>query len=116
MVTAGSLMSVTVPSVIDVHDGMGAPIGVEAFVIVEASEPDIVAPNPDMVRPEIDIRAAHEADKFDAVPNIVIRDEDYAGIRHNNRRRCWSDYDRRRRDDNRLECDTSVRRNDTAGN
>ena len=98
-IAPGRLVSVTIPSVIDVHDGVGPPIGMKAFVIVEAPEADVVAPNPDMVRSKVDIRAAHETDKFDAVPDITIRDEDYGGIgRYDNRRRLCLSGTRQRLD------------------
>lgn len=116
-IASGRLMSVNVPSKIHVDGGVSSPIGMDSLVIVETPKADIVAPNPHVARSKIDIRAANKADKLHTVPNIRIRDEDYSGVgRYNNRARRWSDYHRRRRDDDRLEGDASVRRNDTAGN
>jgi len=79
----------------------------EAFVVVEAPEPDRIARYPDIAGSQVDITAAHETDKFDAVPDVSIRDEDYDRIGcYNNRRRSnddgrrrrlWSDHHRRRR-------------------
>lgn len=116
LIVAGRLMSETVPAIIHVDCGVRSPIGMKAFVIVEAAEPDLIAGNPDVAGSQIDIAAADETDEFDAVPNIRIRNEDYGFGRHNNRGRRRSDHYRSWCNDDRLERDAPVRLNDTASN
>jgi hypothetical protein len=113
-IAAGRLVSVKVPSIIHIHDSMGPPIGMEAFVIVEAPETDRIAGDPNIAWPQIHIRATDDTDEFDAVPNVRVRNEDYRFGRNDDGR--WCDHHGRRSDDNRLERDTPVRLNNTASN
>jgi hypothetical protein len=100
LLTTGRLVSITVPSIIDIHCRVHAPIGMDAFIIVEMRDPNLVACNPDIAGTQIDISAADETDEFETVPDIRIRDEyDGRGLHDNrwwrwhrsNYYRSWSD-------------------------
>jgi hypothetical protein len=74
--------------------GVSAPIGMDFFPVMKASQSNRVANDPDVARSQIIVLTADDADKFDTVPNIII------GIylrSYRNWRRSRLDYHRRRR-------------------
>ena len=71
------VMSVSVVAIEFVADGMVAPVGMTPFPIVEARRAASIQGQPDVVGSQIIILATNNADKFDAVPDISIRNADF---------------------------------------
>ena len=80
-VASWGLMSETVPAIVVIADGQThPPINVDTLPIVEAGHPIRFASNPHVAWAEIKTGIAHISDKFEAVPDIIIRDfHDYRG-------------------------------------
>jgi hypothetical protein len=91
-IVARHVMTMGVRAEIHVDGGMGAPIRMSPFPIVKSREPIRVAIDPDVAGSEIIICAANNADKFDSVPDISIRNAHF----HRYCGRWCHDYYRRR--------------------
>jgi len=56
-----------------VADGVVAPVGMDSFPVVKARHANRIKRQPDIARPQVKIRAANDADVFDSVPDVSIR-------------------------------------------
>lgn len=87
---------VCIQTIIHVHGGMRAPVGVALFPLMETHQPDGIARQPVAAGTQIKIICANDADEFEAVPNIRVRnrygDDRRRDLhRHNGRRRLHDD-------------------------
>jgi len=85
VVTIMVVVAVAMAAEVFIVDGMRPPISVVPFPFMEARGAPGIEPDPHMVRPEIIIVAANDADIFNAVVHICVRN------------RLHDDYWRRRR-------------------
>lgn len=88
-VVAWHVMSVSIAAVEFIADGMVAPVGMNPFPVVETRRAVNIQSQPDVVGSQIVILAAHNADIFDPVPDISIRNTYF----HRYCRWCWCWHD-----------------------
>jgi hypothetical protein len=77
------LMSARISPVLLIANGMGSPIGMASFPAMKTLEPDWIGNEPDMIRSQIVVLIANDADVFVSIPDVVVRN----GCLHRHRRR-----------------------------
>jgi len=61
------------PAIIYIVSGVGVPIRVDPFPIMKTRHAEGFTTNPDVVRPQIVVHTADDADVFVTVPDVIIR-------------------------------------------
>jgi hypothetical protein len=84
------LMGVVSETVIP--NGLGAPIRMVSFPSMETRQSIPVTSQPDIAGPQIEIPVANDADKFNTIPDVAVRNHYWLN-------RCRSHYHRCRDDD-----------------
>ena len=66
-------MSIAIGSETIIANGVLSPIRMASFPSVETLQPEWFSDQPDMVRSQIEILATNEADVFDTIPSVTVR-------------------------------------------
>ncbi len=71
------ILMVLIVTIFFIHGGMGAPIGMPSFPVMEMAQPDRIHHHPYITGSKVIILVTHHANVFGPIPDITIRNHSH---------------------------------------